>query len=189
MSPRLPSTLKTLALSCFVAGPVLHGFTGPGVGAAAVALGLGAYLIGLLLSPLVEARAARWVAALSAVLGGWYLITWGWLRFGEPPIDAVPMGADPWLGRGAMAVEIAALSLALGRRGWIWGGLLALLWLGMLPPVQRVVFLGAPQVAVLSPSLLAVAAMLALNQRARLARSSAGDGVGGPRPDRRPGRQ
>lgn len=171
MSPRTPATLKTAALCCFIGGPVAHGFAGPTIGALAVAVGLSAYLAGLILAPATERRQARYLAVISACIGGWHLASWGWVRFGPALEGAIPLGVDPWVGRAAIAVEIAALAYALGGAARRWIGLLALLWISALPPIQRALFLGAPQLATLLPSLTAVAAMLALNQIARRARA------------------
>lgn len=167
MSPRVPATLKTLALCCFVGGPVLHGLVGPLIGAIAAGVGLVAYLVGLALAILVERRQALYLAAVSALVGSWVLLTWLWVRFGPALEAAPPLGVDPWVGRAAIAIEIAALGSALAgtARRWVWA--LAGLWILALPPIQRLLFLAVPQLATLTPSLMAVVAMVVLSQRAR----------------------
>lgn len=165
------ATLKTLALTCLIGGPVMHGLLGPVVGAAFVGVGLATYLLGLILALRVAGRAARGIAALSLGVGGWFLLSWAWVRFGPARIDSVPLGVDPWVGHAAIAIEIAALYAALEEAPKIWVWVLAAIWALSWPPINRLLFLLTPQVAVLLPSFIAIAAMLVLSQQSRLARA------------------
>lgn len=161
-----PATLKTLALTCFIAGPVLHGFLGPVVGASFAGVGLAAYLLGLVLATRRAEGLPRALAALSLAVGGWFLLSWAWVRFGPVRIDSVPLGVDPWVGRLAIGVEIAALyAAARGPKNWVWvlTGVWALSW----PPISRPIFLGVPQVAILLPGFVAIAAMIVLKEQSR----------------------
>ncbi|MGK0361986.1 MAG: hypothetical protein ACI9U2_004306, partial [Bradymonadia bacterium] len=71
-----------------------------------------------------------------------------------------------WIGRLAIGVEIAALyAAARGPKNWVWvlTGVWALSW----PPISRPIFLGVPQVAILLPGFVAIAAMIVLKEQSR----------------------
>lgn len=163
-APAVATHCKVLALSCLVVEPVVHGFAGPTAGATCVAIGLVGYAIGLVAAAWSQTGIARAFARLSLLIGGPYLGGWMWVRFG-PVLDAAPWFLSPWLGQMAVGVEIAALAFAADRRAWV--SVLMGMWVLGLPLLQRQIFLLAPQVAVLWPSLMAVAAMVVLGQAGR----------------------
>ena len=171
-----PATLKTLALTCMIGGPVLHGLLGPIAGASAVAVGLLSYLLGLALAVRTDDRRARTLAALSLAIGGWCLLSWAWVRFGPARVDSVPLGVDPLVGQIAIGVEIAALYAASRQAPKIWIWVLVGLWTLSWPPLTRALFVIAPQVAVLMPSIVAIAAMIVFSQIARIDRATSGPG-------------
>ena len=165
-----PATLKTFALTCLIGGPVMHGFLGPVVGASFVGVGLATYLVGLMGATRIVGRIPRSLAILSLAVGGWFLVSWAWVRFGPARIDSVPLGVDPWVGHLAIAIEIAALHAALRQAPKVWLWVLLGLWALSWPLLSEPLFLLVPQVAVLLPSFIAIAAMLVFSQIARLDR-------------------
>jgi hypothetical protein len=157
--------LKVLALSCLVVEPVVHGTLGPGIGGIVVAVGLVGYLLALALTATSQTGLLRGLAVFSLGVGGTFLGGWGWVRFGPAALEA-PWMTHPWFGQAALAVEITTLTLMLGKPR-VWAGVLVVMWTLGLPWIQREIFLLAPQVAVLWPSLMAVAAMVVLGRIGR----------------------